>query len=73
MICFVNDKEHTEWTGWTGQRWGKADGRNIQHIVMAQADGEELGRALWMLNRQTRNKIGYFFGDEARFLAANWS
>jgi hypothetical protein len=40
---------------------------------MAQADGEELGRALWMLNRQTRNKIGYFFGDEARFLAANWS
>ena len=46
---------------------------NSDTIKMVTADGQEAEQALRMVGKHATTRVVKFFGDDARFIVANWS
>ncbi len=52
-----------------GQSYG---GHNIFLVMSVQADGDELEKCIRMTGKNPEQRVARFFGDDARFIVANW-
>jgi hypothetical protein len=45
---------------------------DMNQIKKVYADGHEAEKALKMVGKHSDNRVVHFFGDDAKFIVANW-